>query len=67
MLVIGSRIVAKIQRIFATIILPITSQNALRTLLTFDLYYREPEDDSKRVETCRPKIIFYVITTVVFD
>jgi len=37
------------------------SHNALRTLLTLDLYFGGPEDDSKRVETCRPKIIFYVI------
>jgi len=36
-------------------------------LLTLDLYFREPEGDSKRVETCYPKIIFYVIKTVVFD
>ena len=27
-------------------------RNALRTLLTLDLYFRGPEDDSKRVETC---------------
>ena len=26
-----------------------------------DLYFRGPEDDSERVETCRPKIALYVI------
>jgi hypothetical protein len=43
------------------------SQNALCTLLTLDLYFRGPEDDSKRVETCRPKIAFYVIKLLCFD
>jgi len=28
---------------------------------------RGPEDDSERVETCRPKVTFYVLKTVVFD
>ena len=43
------------------------SQNALWTFLILDLYFRGPEDDSKRVEKCRPKIMFYVVKTYVFD
>ena len=31
------------------------------------VYFRGPEYDLKRVETCRSKIIFYAIKTVVFD
>jgi len=42
------------------------SQNALCTLLTLDLYFKGPEDDSERVETCRPKIEFYVIRLLCF-
>ena len=37
------------------------SQDALYILLTLDLYFTVPEDDSEKVETCRPKIAFYVI------
>ena len=36
-------------------------------LLTLYLYFRGPEDESEGVETCRLKITFYVIKTVVFD
>ena len=36
------------------------SQNSPSTLLALDLYSRGPEDDSERVETCRPKLAFYV-------
>jgi len=46
---------------YATCCKRLGSQNALCTLLTLDLYFRGPEDDSERVETCRPKIAFYVI------
>jgi len=35
-------------------------------LLTLDLYFRGPEYDSERVETCRPKIAFYVMKLYVF-
>ena len=42
------------------------SQNTLWTLLTLDLLFRGPEDDSERVETCRPKISFYVTKLFVF-
>ena len=32
--------------------------------VTLALYFRGHEDDSERVETCRPKIAFYVIKLV---
>jgi len=35
-------------------------------LLTLDLYFRGPEDDSERVETRCPKIAFYVIKLLCF-
>jgi hypothetical protein len=58
-LTIGSIIVAKVQCTSYCKLLG--SQTAVRTLLTLDLYFGGPDDDSKRVETCSPKIIFYVI------
>jgi len=30
------------------------------SLKFLDLYFGGPEDESERVETCRPKIAFYV-------
>jgi len=34
--------------------------------LILDLYFIGPEDDSERVETCRPKIAFYVLKLLCF-
>jgi len=36
-------------------------------LLTLDMYFKGPEDDSERVKTCSPKIAFYVIKVLYFD
>ena len=36
-------------------------------LLTLDLNFIGPEDDSERVQTCRPKIAFYILNWCVFD
>ena len=42
------------------------SQNVLEILLTLYLYFRGPEDNSERIETCRPKITFYIIKLLYF-
>ena len=43
------------------------SQNALLTLLTWDLYFRGPEDDSERVEICHSEIALYVTKLLCFS
>ena len=44
-----------------------SSSGPLKVHIQGTVLLRGPEDDSEGVETCRPKITFYVIKTVVFD
>ena len=41
------------------------SQNALQTLITSDLFLEGLKMTYKRVETCRPKIVFYAVNCCV--